>query len=93
MTGQVIGRISQKLLALLQQIKYSTPAGLDLHVILDNRLPPTKLLRSSSGWKSIRASIALHTDQRVMTERHGRPVCKAEKISAVPDRLHQRLPI
>ena len=41
MTGQVIGRITQRhrakeFLAFLQQIERSTPAGLDLHVILDN---------------------------------------------------------
>ncbi|AZF27093.1 Transposase [Pseudomonas sp. R2-60-08W] len=41
MTGQVIGRITQRhrakeLLDFLQQIDRSTPAGLDLHVILDN---------------------------------------------------------
>lgn len=41
MTGQVIGRITQRhrakeLLAFLQQIERSTPVGLDLHVILDN---------------------------------------------------------
>ena len=41
MTGQVIGRITQRhrakeFQAFLQQIERSTPAGLDLHVILDN---------------------------------------------------------
>ena len=41
MTGQVIGRITQRhrakeFLDFLQQIERSTPAGLDLHVILDN---------------------------------------------------------
>lgn len=41
MTGQVIGRITQSnrakdFLACLQRIESSTPAGLDLHVILDN---------------------------------------------------------
>lgn len=41
LTGQVIGRITQRhrakeFLAFLQQIERSTPAGLDLHVILDN---------------------------------------------------------
>jgi transposase len=41
MTGQVIGRITQRhrareFLAFLQQIDRNTPAGLDLHVILDN---------------------------------------------------------
>jgi hypothetical protein len=44
MTGQVIGRIAQRhrakeFLAFLQQIDRSTPAGLDLHVILDNSSP------------------------------------------------------
>jgi transposase len=45
MTGQVIGRIAQRhrakeFLVFLQQIDRSTPAGLDLHVILDNSSPP-----------------------------------------------------
>ena len=44
MTGQVIGRITQRhrvkeFLAFLQQIERTTPAGLDLHVILDNSSP------------------------------------------------------
>ena len=89
MTGQVIGRITQRhrakeFLAFLQQIERSTPAGLDLHVILDNS--STHKTAAINQW----LEIALHTDQCVLAQRRGRLVCTTGKTSAVPGCLHQR---
>jgi hypothetical protein len=38
------------------RLDHATPAGLDLHLILDNYTPPTKPRRSSAGWSGIPAS-------------------------------------
>ena len=63
LTGQVIGRITQRhrakeFLAFLQQIDRATPAALDLHVILDNS--PTHKTPAIKQWLENRPRFKLH---------------------------------
>jgi hypothetical protein len=53
----------------LRRLDHATPAGLDLHLILDNYTPPTKPRRSSAGWSGIPLPPPLRPDLGVVGQR------------------------
>lgn len=95
LTGKVIGRITQRhrakeFLAFLQQIDRSTPAELDLHVILDNSSTHKAPRHQAVAGEASAFQAALHANQRFVVKRGRRLVRATGKASTVSWRFYQR---